>query len=56
MYQDWIIAKEGSISQKVEARKQELADIHKKISGEVSTEAIPKTEAPANEPVTSEGE
>ena len=56
MYQDWITAKEGSITQKVEARKQELADIHKKISGEVDTEAIPNTEAPAIEPVTSEGE
>lgn len=35
MYQDWIVAKEGSISQKVEARKLEVADIHKKMSGEV---------------------
>ncbi len=39
LYQDWIIAKESTISQKVEARKQEVADIHKKMSGEV---ALPK--------------
>ncbi len=48
MYQDWIFAKEGSITQKVEARKQELADLHKKISGEMK--------APVSKPISSEEE
>jgi small subunit ribosomal protein S16 len=48
MYQDWIANKEGSITQKVEARKKELADLHKKISGEMK--------APATKPVSSEEE
>jgi small subunit ribosomal protein S16 len=51
MYQDWIAAKEGSISQKVEARKKELAEIHKKISGEAKGVA---EAPPAAEPVTNE--
>jgi small subunit ribosomal protein S16 len=48
MYQDWIANKEGSITQKVEARKKELADLHKKISGEMKD--------PATKPVSSEEE
>ncbi|MBK6545903.1 MAG: 30S ribosomal protein S16 [Saprospiraceae bacterium] len=39
MYQDWIAAKEGSITQKVEARKQEVTDFHKKMSGEAKVAA-----------------
>ena len=52
MYQDWITAKEGAISQKVAARKQEIADLHEKISGKVTT-ADP---APETTPVSSEEE
>jgi small subunit ribosomal protein S16 len=57
MYQDWIVAKEGTISQKVEARKQEVADIHKKIIGEASA-VTPAVAPPAPEttPVSSEEE
>lgn len=33
-YQDWITSKESNINTKVEARKQEIADRHKAISGE----------------------
>ena len=51
MYQDWIAAKESTISSKVAARKQEIADMHKAISG-TKKEAKPKPvveEAPAVE-------
>ncbi len=41
MYQDWIIAKEGQIAVKVEARKQEISDFHTKLSGTATTKAAP---------------
>jgi small subunit ribosomal protein S16 len=50
MYKDWIDAKESTISQKVAARKQELADLHKKISGEAT--APKKAPEPAPEPTS----
>ncbi len=50
MYKDWIDAKESTISQKVEARKQELADLHKKISGEAT--APKKAPEPTPEPAS----
>lgn len=38
-YQEWVNSKEGNIAQKVEARKQEMADFHKKLSGEAKSAA-----------------
>ncbi|MBK9108493.1 MAG: 30S ribosomal protein S16 [Saprospiraceae bacterium] len=38
-YQEWVNSKEGNIAQKVEARKQEMADFHKKVSGEAKAAA-----------------
>ncbi|MBK8955084.1 MAG: 30S ribosomal protein S16 [Saprospiraceae bacterium] len=38
-YNEWVQAKEGNIAQKVEARKQEMADFHKKVSGEAKAAA-----------------
>ncbi len=38
-YQEWISSKETVIAKKVEARKQEIADFHKKLSGEAKTSA-----------------
>lgn len=38
-YQEWVNSKEGHIAQKVEARKKEMADFHKKLSGEAKPAA-----------------
>ena len=34
MYQDWIVAKESTISTRVAATQKEISDFHKKMSGE----------------------
>ncbi len=47
-YQEWISSKETVIAQKVEARKKEIADFHKKLSGEAKV-ASPAAEQPSEE-------
>lgn len=50
-YASWLETKESSIAQKVEARKQEIADFHKKMSGEAKKAKVVEepiaAEAPA---------
>lgn len=48
-YMDWVNAKESNIAQKVQARKQEVADFHKKLSGEAKAAPVAATENAATE-------
>jgi len=48
-YMDWVNAKESNIAQKVQARKQEVADFHKKLSGEAKVAPVAAPENAATE-------
>ncbi len=48
-YMEWITAKEGNIAQKVQARKQEMEDFHKKVSGVAKAAVVAPTPEAATE-------
>lgn len=48
-YLAWIETKESNIAQKVDARRQELADFHRKVSGEMKAESKPDAESQEEE-------
>ncbi|MCC6753071.1 MAG: 30S ribosomal protein S16 [Saprospiraceae bacterium] len=48
-YQAWIETKESHIAQKVDARRQELAEFHRKVSGEMKAADAPIAESQEEE-------